>query len=266
MTGNKKIDTIINSPTEIEFELKSFLNLLAPVVIFDIGACTGEDSIRYAKLFPNADIYSFEPREDNIEIMKGLLKDYGLKNITIVPVALSENKGIAKFYLSSGNPQNRDEDWDHGNKSSSLFPPSKHMKEYFSLLEFNSFIEVETDTLEDYCGRNNIFKIDLIHMDVQGAELSVLKGAKNMLSGVKLIWLEVENVALYENQPLRSDIETFMKENDFLKIKDTSVGAIYGDCLFLNERLLKKNEFLFKKYLPYLMKKNFKKLKRKIVR
>lgn len=266
MTGNKKIDTIINSPTEIEFELKSFLNLQDPVVIFDIGACTGEDSVRYAKLFPNANVYSFEPREDNIEIMNGLLKDYGLKNITVVPVALSENKGIAKFYLSSGNPQNHEEDWDHGNKSSSLLPPSKHMKEYFSWLEFNSFIEVETDTLEDYCARNNIFKIDLIHMDVQGAELSVLEGAKSILDSIKLIWLEVENVTLYENQPLRWDIEIFMKENNFLKIKDTSAGSIYGDCLFLNERLLEKNEFLFKKYLPYLMKKNFKTLKRKIAR
>jgi FkbM family methyltransferase len=254
---NEKLEAYINSPSEISSFLFGLLNTKKPLVIFDIGACTGEDSLKYSKIFPLASIHSFEPRPDNVEKIKYLLNYYQKKEIKIMQLALSDVKGIASFHISSGRPDNADEDLDYGNKSSSLLAPSEKSKEHFPWLVFNNTIEVETDTLDNYCNENNIKTIDFIHMDVQGAELSVLKGAGAMLGSIKLMWLEVGNVRLYEKQPLKNEIEVFMKKNNFIKIEDTSAGQVYGDCLFLNRLLLQNPAYLIKKYIPFLISRSF---------
>jgi len=259
MTFNEKLEEYINSPSEISFFLFHLLNTTQPMVIFDIGACTGKDSLKYSKMFPLASVHSFEPRPDNVEKINSLLSYYQKKEIKLTQMALSDIKGIASFHLSSGRPENGDKDIEYGNKSSSLLAPSKESKEHFPWLVFNNTIEVETDTLDNYCTENNINTIDFVHMDVQGAELSVLKGAMSMLSSIKLIWLEVGYVRLYEKQPLRNELEIFMKKNNFIKIEDSSKGQIYGDCLFFNKRQLDNPYFLMKKYIPFLIKKIFKK-------
>lgn len=57
-------------------------------------------------------------------------------------------------------------------------------------------------------------------MDVQGAELMVLEGASDFISSIKVIWLEVSKVDLYQNQPLVEDVKKFMAINNFVLIKD----------------------------------------------
>ena len=48
-----------------------------------------------------------------------------------------------------------------------------------------------------------------------------------------MIWLEVEAVPYYKNQPLKQDVEQFMEANGFYKVRDT-VGAVDGDQLYVN--------------------------------
>lgn len=209
-----------------------------PIVLFDIGACEGEDSIRYQRLFPNARIHLFEPRPDNLAIIHRNLKAFGCDRITVSDLALSNQVGTATFYLSSGKPDNAADDaWDFGNKSSSLLPPSEKMKEHTSWLNFDRELHVTTARLDQYCAQHNIDHIDFIHMDVQGAELMVLQGAGAMLQRITAIWLEVEAVELYKNQPLRTDVEAFMQANSFVCVKST-VDQIAGDQLYVNRKIV----------------------------
>jgi FkbM family methyltransferase len=226
-----------------EPEIKADLNLLfAPnekLVIFDIGACEGEDSIRYSRMFPNARIHLFEPRPDNLKKIDQNLRDFKCTSVAVSSLALSNAAGEATFYLSSGKPDEAQSasDWDFGNKSSSLLPPGEKMKEHTSWLEFKDQLVVQTERLDTYCASHNIVRIDLIHMDVQGAELMVLEGAGAMLQNIAAIWLEVEAVELYKNQPLRQDIERFMSEYHFVCVKST-VNNVAGDQLYLNKKLV----------------------------
>jgi FkbM family methyltransferase len=225
----------INSPIEIEFELINFFDKTKPLTIFDIGACEAEDSIRYANLFPNATVYAFEPRTDNCSKAKELIKKYNKKNIILENIALSDKNGTAEFYLSEGEPEGGKDykEWDFGNKSSSLLPPSEEMQKHTSWLQFNKKIEVETIRLESYTANKNIIKIDFAHIDVQGAELMVLEGAASFLKQIKMIWLEVEAIQLYKNQPLKNDVANFMQLNNFVNILDT-VNEVSGDQLYVN--------------------------------
>lgn len=230
-------ESYINTSLEIEKELLDIFSRDDSLVVFDIGACEGEDSIRYANLFVKANIYAFEPRPDNIEKIKTNLINYNKSNIIIIPEALSKQEGIAEFYLSSGSPEQSDynKDWDFGNKSSSLLPPGTEMKKHHDWLKFEDRIEVQTNTLKNFCQNHLIKEIDFIHLDVQGAELMVLEGASELIHNIKVIWMEVEAVSLYKNQPLKPAIEKFMRSKGFIKIKDT-VNNVAGDQLYINSK------------------------------
>lgn len=224
----------LNTPLEIKKELLSFFKFSSPKLILDIGSCDGLDSIKYSYLFPYSTIYAFEPIFKNQELIKKNIEKYKVSNIKIVAKALSNEEGFATFYLSSGRPEDIDDelDWDFGNKSSSLLEPAK-TKEVLPWLEFKEKIQVKTTTLSHFISSNVLEEIDFIHMDVQGAELLVLEGAGNFIHKIKMIWLEVENMELYKNQPLKTDVEEYLTNKGFVKIKDT-VNHIAGDQLWVN--------------------------------
>ena len=248
--------------------LQSILSVGEQIMIFYIGACEGESSIRYKRLFPNATIYAFEPLPSNFELVQKNIIQYKMENIFPIQLCLSNAIGETNFYVSSGNPENtiKDEDWNYGNKSSSMLPPSK-TKEFHNWLKFENEIKVDTTTLKQFCFDKNIAQIDYIHMDVQGAELMVLQGAQEFIKKINLIWLEVEAVELYKGQPLKNDIEIFMQKNGFLKIEDT-VYTTAGDQFWARKEFIitkKGNAFVFKKQLFSTIKLYYKKIRRKIL-
>jgi FkbM family methyltransferase len=210
----------VSTPLEIEAELLEIFGRNDPLVIFDIGSCEGLDSIRYARLFRNATVYAFEPRQDNIAQMLDNLALFNCQSVHVMPEALGNRRGKATFYLSSGQPQNRNdlETWDYGNKSSSLLAPNRALTgRYWNWLRFDRTIEVPTNTIDNFCKERRIASIDFIHIDVQGAELMVFQGAERMLASVRAIWTEVSEETIYEKQPLRWRIERFLRSARFAK-------------------------------------------------
>ncbi|HXP50853.1 MAG TPA: FkbM family methyltransferase, partial [Bacteroidia bacterium] len=226
----------INAPLSTEQDVLRFFDKADALVIFDIGACEGEDSIKYSRLFPNAKVHSFEPVPKNIKIVEDNLKTYEAAHVKLIPVALSNKIGKQVLNVSSGRPEDADarEDWDYGNKSSSLLPPDEVLATH-KWLKFPEQIEVQTDTLSNYCSTNKIDCIDFIHMDVQGAELIVLEGAGNFITNIKAIWLEVSDIAMYKNQPLRKDLENFMKAHNF-RLYKSIVHDKFGDQFYINKK------------------------------
>jgi FkbM family methyltransferase len=215
-------------------EVRSLFGTRATLVIFDIGACEGEDSIRYSRVFPNARIFCFEPLPANQQLIKANLEKYGTKTVELVPVALSNSMEPATFHVSGGKPPEESfgKDWNYGNKSSSLLPPVSD-DPMFGWLKFEQAITVPCDTLDHFCEQRGISNIDFIHMDVQGAEHLVLSGATNMLRNVTAIWLEVANRELYRGQKLRSEMEQFMKAAGFV-LADQALRGDEGDQFYLN--------------------------------
>jgi len=227
------------------------------LILFDVGACEGEESIRYSKIFPFSSIYIFEPLPKNqIHIIENISK-YNFENLNLIPFAVSDEDGEAEFYVSSGHPENlsTDLDWDFGNKSSSLLSPEKSNNP--SWLSFEEKIQVETIKLASFSKKNEISEVDFMHMDVQGAELKVLKGANEFIKNIKAIWLEVSDIELYKNQPLRIDIEEFMISNGFDLIKSELEGKV-GDQFYLNKNYFKTISFFKRRFQFHIKKQNIK--------
>ena len=118
-------DKYIRTPLPIQEDLLKYFSRNSRLVVFDIGSCEGEDSIRYAKLFPNATIYSSEPLENNYNKILSNINKEQCTSIKPYKLALSDKKGVAQLYISSGHPPHKPNknQWDHGNKSSSLLEP-----------------------------------------------------------------------------------------------------------------------------------------------
>lgn len=231
-------DVYIDQASPIEADLLGVFHPGSALVIFDIGSCEGEDSIRYARLFPNATIYAVEPLEANLRRIHANLERYRCPGIRVVPCAFSDAGGSASFYVSSGRPPQvgPEVDWDFGNKSSSLLAPDQHLVVH-PWVRFDEVVEVPTQTLTDFCAGEKVTDIDLIHLDVQGAELKVLSGGLTVLERTKLIWLEVERVQLYAGQPFAHDVERFMTTHGF-RLARQQVGPVAGDQLWVNRRLI----------------------------
>ena len=70
------------------------------------------------------------------------------------------------------------------------------------MLDTTSQIEVRTTTIDTFCTETRISNIDILKMDVQGAEFSVLEGAHDMLASQKisLIYTELIMCPTYKGQ------------------------------------------------------------------
>jgi FkbM family methyltransferase len=237
-------ESYLRQPLEFSEEIARYLDDRAPLVFFEVGACEGEDTIKLKRRFPNASIYAFEPLPDNFTKMQKHLEEYGVSDVALFQLALSDRAGTTEFYVSSGHPDNipRTPDWDYGNKSSSLLPPKEHTI-VVPWVKFDRTIHVETIRLDSFCCERFISRIDLVYLDVQGAEFLVLRGAGEYIKNISAIWMEVAAIELYEGQALKDDLERFMHDNGFVCIKD-AVNETAGDRLYVRRELIVRRDVL----------------------
>lgn len=230
------LDTYLGQPSEQGRLLAQVFPAAAPLVILDIGGCEGEDSIRYARQFPHARIFTFEPLPQNQAIIRENFQRYGIARAELIPAALSDSDGSATFHVSTGKPRDLfcGESWNYGNKSSSLLPPAGETPMH-GWIEFKESITVPTRRLDGFLASRGIAGPDFIHMDVQGAELLVLQGAGAALDRTAAVWMEVADRAFYQGQPLRAEITRFMQTRGFHLLHETwNMGE--GDQFYINWR------------------------------
>jgi FkbM family methyltransferase len=101
--------------------------------------------------------------------------------------------------------------------TSSLYAPNDALLERFSQLpELVRVVEkssIETHRLDEI---EEVRGADYLKLDVQGAELDVIRGAKEVLKNVVVIETEVEFVPLYEDQPLFAEMDQALRAAGFL--------------------------------------------------
>jgi 2-O-methyltransferase len=233
-----RLDAYLAEPLPFLVQLEPLLATAEKPMIFDIGACEGEDSIRLSRAFPCAAIHAFEPVSSNVEKIRANFARYAPQLSEPHPIALGDFDGVGRLHLSSGHPDGipRDVGWDFGNKSSSLLPPSPLIRIHHPWLRFESQVTVRVERLDTFCRREGISGVDFVYLDVQGAELQVLEGAGALLQSIRAVWLEVEAVELYAGQPLAPEVDAFMKASGFVLLID-AVEGVSGDRFYVRREL-----------------------------
>lgn len=102
-------------------------------------------------------------------------------------------------------------------------------------------VEVTTVTLDDFFEHNsaiNPTSIDLLILDLQGAEYAALLGSKNTLLRTNAIHIEVSSIELYSGQHLFDSIDEFLGSYGFCLVDhDLSETNFSGDALYVRSEL-----------------------------
>lgn len=160
-------------------------------------------------LAPNLTIYGFDADEEACAINNAELESRGINwTEKHIPLALSNEAGESTLYVTQGVD------------CSSLYPPNEPYLNRLAVLDehikLDFEVELETITLDQFCQQENIDEIDFLHLDIQGAELKVLEGATELMTRSLLgIQSEVEFSPLYRNQPLFSDLDSYLRCQGF---------------------------------------------------
>lgn len=147
-------------------------------VFIDVGAYKdGWHSLLAARLVgKQGKVYAFEPHPEFFKRLKENIRFNKLTNIRAERLALSDKKGKAFFYEAE--------------ESSSFFKKQIPQQK----LTAERPIIVQTITLDSYLRKQRIRKVRLVKIDVEGAEMRVLKGAKKLLSSKTAPCLMIEVV------------------------------------------------------------------------
>ncbi|MEO7297997.1 MAG: FkbM family methyltransferase [Verrucomicrobiota bacterium] len=190
------------------FLVQSHLVKTERPVIFDVGANVGDVSATYKSLFPSCTIHAFEPFP---ETFAKLNQRFGTdSSVKLNQVGVSQQEGIASMNANAFSATN----------SILQTDPAGAQIWGQGLLETVSTVEIKTVTLDAYCASQGISTIDILKLDIQGAELKALYGAKTMLKNgrVGLVYLEVILAPSYVAQPHLEDYLRFFKEIGFVML------------------------------------------------
>ena len=200
------------------------------LTIFDIGAHKGETLENFTRYFNKSRIYSFEPFEDSFKILSK--KALEIPNSKVFNFGISNFNGtkILNSYIDSDNPN-----------ISAINSTLKIQKGNF-IPTYSMSQEVECDfmKLDTFINENDIDSIDLLKIDVQGSEYSVIEGAEDLFMSkkIKCIFIEIAIAEYYENQKdFNYYISTF-KSYDYKLIglcnliTDKNKNTLYLDAIF----------------------------------
>jgi FkbM family methyltransferase len=164
--------------------------------IIDCGANEGLYTDLLISFFPKANYFLFEP---NKKLFSTLSKKYSdFNNIKIFEYALSNESAEVDFFETEY----------HG--LSSLYK-RKHESRNKKILEFRSTTKVKTRKFESL---NITEPIDFLKIDVEGAELNVLKGFENKIRNVSVIQFEFGRANL-DSKDSFLDFYNFFRNNNF---------------------------------------------------
>ena len=137
----------------------AFKNMVKPGMnVVDVGASIGYYTLVAANLVGSTGrVYAFEPTPTTFELLKRNVERANFKNVTLVEKAVADFVGTTKLHLSKRNP----------------------LANSFGIGRTDSnFVEVEVTTLDAFFENT---KVDVVKMNIEGAELLTLRGMKNLL-------------------------------------------------------------------------------------
>ena len=195
-------------------------------IIFDVGMHHGKTTQEYLETFLDAHIYAFEAEHQNFLLGQKMLDCYQSR-LTLIESAVSNISGKVCLNINS-------HDGTH-----SILSIGK-LQYWAGLVTTKKSENVSSVTLDNYCDINNVAYIDILKMDIQGAELEALKGANKLLQKkkIKMIVAEVEFRELYKNQPLYIDVAIYLRAYGYSLVGLYDLQYINGtlcwaDAIFL---------------------------------
>lgn len=204
--GRTTIAAILEGTTDMNIVNLMENKIKLGMNVVDLGSNLGLLTLKMSKLVgPTGHVYSFEPDPQLFQILNENIKLNQLENVSTFQFAVSNKSGKAVF------SQNFKADGDGRLESKSML---------------KNTIDVDIIKLDDFCEKNT-FNIDFIKMDVQGSELKVFEGMKQLISYNKHLQIitEFSTSHMIDVGSVPQDFITLIEQLGFI-IKVISEGEI----------------------------------------
>jgi FkbM family methyltransferase len=204
-------------------------NIPSNGIIIEAGTADGNDTLFFSNQCPLGFVYGFEP--DPVTFATTQNTVLNRTNVQLENVALSDKTGTATFYISDRFGK----DWG----SSSLLKPKDHLFVH-PQITFKKEITVPTINLDEWFLAKTpaIESVDLMWLDMQGAEPFVLRNAPVTLSKTKYLYTEVSLIETYENVETYSEFKQFLTNAGFDVVSEELPWVDMGNVLFKNRTIV----------------------------
>jgi FkbM family methyltransferase len=159
-----------------------------------------------------------------IPAMVDRMTERGVKNI--YSAVIDETQRDVVFNVTNNN-----------GLSSSILELGTH-KNHHPNIDVVQTLTLRTSTLKEFLDSHNLPTgcSDMLVLDVQGAELRVLRGSPEVLKDVKIIVTEINTEEVYKGAGLWDDLTRFLKEHGFVCVRHVLYGRLnYGDALYVRD-------------------------------
>lgn len=195
--------------------------------VVDIGANRGQFALCVRRLYPLAQIFSFEPLAKPARtFMRNFRSD---TKVRLFNKAIAPKTGSSAMHVSR---------WD---VSSSLLPFAQAQHDNFPFTDECARQVVDTSILSDCLDAKSIAGCALLKLDVQGFELPALEGCGELLSRFRYVYVEASFIELYVGQALATDVIRYLFGRGFrlMCVANLSYGRaerpIQADFLFCSD-------------------------------
>lgn len=145
------------------------------LIIFDVGAHNGEYTKNLLEYIQSPQtIHCFEPGKASFATLKIFDNN---PNVFKHKIALSDKAETTDLYY---------------NEEGTAFASLNQAKYFQYGITLDKSEKIQTTTMDEFCVREKIDKINFCKIDVEGHELSVLKGAKNLILNNKIDMIQFE--------------------------------------------------------------------------
>lgn len=146
--------------------------LRADMTFVDAGANEGEQTLFAAKRLRAGKVIAFEPNPQIFAMLEKNLALNGFGNTKLEQLGLGDQAGEVSLFASDSRS---------ADGSFNLGLSTLHAREGVS----TSVASIRVDTLDNYCAREGLKRLDVLKIDVEGSELAALRGAVRTLEALK---------------------------------------------------------------------------------
>ncbi len=182
----------------------------------DVGVNIGQTLLKLRSVSPDTQYIGFEPNPKCVHYVDHLIKTNNIKQVQIIPVGVSEKTelGVLNFFDTSATDSSASMIAEFRSKD------SIKRKEYIPLFEVSKVID-----------KVALNKISILKIDVEGAELEVLKSFSSIIR-------EQQPIILLEILP------TYNKENTFRIERQNQIQSLLADVGYTMYNVIKDRETL----------------------
>jgi len=204
-----------------------------PDLIIDVGACFGEWTKNVRTIFPESTFIMIEPQMSQKNYLQQITSKYNNVKLELSLVGEFEKDHVEFYEMGTG---------------SSIYWENTDYSRQKTLLKMETIDSIINKT---YKTPNNCF----LKLDVQGAEIDVLKGATQLLKKTEFILLEISTLNYNDKAPQFADVIIFLKNAGFVLFDICDERRLENEVLFQTDMIFAKESSGIRKSVDF--KKSF---------